>query len=120
MSKADIIFKNFVYSYRVNKITTFVAGQKKDEYWVILTINAYCDKKCNNTYHIEVSKEDYEALLKEDSEEINLDNEVGVKSNKVEIISSLLDQLSPDELREFRRILNEKIALLEVLEGETK
>lgn len=62
-----------------------------------------------------MSKAD-EALLKE--EEINLDNEVGVKSNKVDIISSLLDQLSLDELREFRRILNEKIALLEVLEGE--
>ena len=39
-------------------------------------------------------------------------------SNKVEVISSLLNQLSLEELKEFRRILNEQIALLQVIEDK--
>lgn len=116
MSKADIVFKNFVWSFELYKTTRFVSGKKEESYQVQLLMGGIYDKESKSQYIIHVSKEDYEALLKE--EEINLDNEVGVKSNKVEIISSLLDQLSLDELRELRRISNEKIALLEVLEGE--
>ena len=41
-------------------------------------------------------------------------------SNKVVIIASLFDDVSLEELKELRRLLNEKIALLQAIKDKEK